>query len=467
MLAPALRKAAVLISALDRDSADALLEQMPEDQAAQVRLAIMELPEVGRDEQDKVLREFFSGRNPSTGPQSADATFPTSDDGGVELQLGASFARTDVVSQISNHNEAVSATSGIPSRATIPAKNADPDDRASDAQITGATDARASETQGDARPMFEYLQKATAETLSQLLLTEHPQVTAVVISRLAPEKAAKIIETFDPQLQVDVLHRVAAIGEADPDSMRRLDLELSAILRKLDPALQLNDSGVQAVSAILNATSQRQQILQRLHVQNSPLSPRVSGADFRPSEIGSADDLAARAIGAEPERLAATGDLPSRMPVSQNPVSLTSSAPVSSAPVSSAPVSSAPVSSAPTSLPPTSFTPTPNAPSAPLGTLDFVDVTQLPDADLAILLRSASPQVVLLSLLGAEPAFVNRLMRQLPPADARRFRERFRQTTPLSLADIDEAQRRLALLAAELIAAGRIQKTRAQFAAAA
>jgi len=457
MLAPALRKAAVLISALDRDSADALLEQMPEDQAAQVRLAIMELPEVGRDEQDKVLREFFSGRNPSTGPQSADATFPTSDDGGVELQLGASFARTDVVSQISNHNEAVSATSGIPSRATIPAKNADPDDRASDAQITGATDARASETQGDARPMFEYLQKATAETLSQLLLTEHPQVTAVVISRLAPEKAAKIIETFDPQLQVDVLHRVAAIGEADPDSMRRLDLELSAILRKLDPALQLNDSGVQAVSAILNATSQRQQILQRLHVQNSPLSPRVSGADFRPSEIGSADDLAARAIGAEPERLAATGDLPSRMPVSQNPVSLTSSAPVSSAPVSSAP----------TSLPPTSFTPTPNAPSAPLGTLDFVDVTQLPDADLAILLRSASPQVVLLSLLGAEPAFVNRLMRQLPPADARRFRERFRQTTPLSLADIDEAQRRLALLAAELIAAGRIQKTRAQFAAAA
>lgn len=431
MLAPALRKAAVLISALDRDSADALLEQMPEDHAAQVRSAIMELPEVSQEEQDQVLREFFSGNAGSPSASNSNSTFPSADEPGVELELGA--ASRMAATQPSIHTNHYGPKAGITQIHTNT-----PAVPLVESPLEETTASGGSHAQNDAAPMFEYLQKATPATLSRLLKTEHPQVTAVVISHLPAEKAAAIIETLDEQLQIDVLHRVAAIGEADPDAMRQLDSELGAILRKLDPALQLHDSGVQAVSAILKATSQRKQILQRLHTQNSPLTTRVGGKELANGEL------------AAPSRPRTTGPINPVLPLPAQDSAQDSARSTERLSTASADERTEQLKS-----------------PVPLPELSFDDVTRLPDADLAILLRTASPQVVLLSLLGAEPAFVNRLMRQLPPADARRFRERFNQTTPLSLADIDEAQRRLARLAAELIVAGRIQKTRTQFAAAA
>jgi flagellar motor switch protein FliG len=457
MLAPALRKAAVLISALDRDAADALLEQMPEDQASQVRNAVMELPDIGGEEQDQVLREFFSGQTPQQASQPAN-------DGGVELQLGQHHYDTSIAdSRQAGHADSVHT-------APLQPNNSGPNNSGrygsglpggmyQDPSLAG-TRAATMHTSGNdpTAPMFEYLKKATPDTLSRLLKTEHPQVTAVVISRLPPEKAAAIIETFDDQLQVDVLHRVAAIGEADPDAMRQLDRELSAILTKIDPALQLHDPGVQAVAAILNATSQKRQILERLQTRNSPLIPRVGGVEWTPNVN-------------EPSRNepSDTHDppQPSSDSLEQTPLPASDGS-ISSGSVSVNGVSAAETNSISTQAGGSSgVSDEMSRPTAPIRHLTFDDVTRLPDADLAILLRTASPQVVLLSLLGAEPVFVNRLMRQLPPADARRFRERFNQTTPLSLADIDEAQRRLADLAAELITAGRIQKTRTQFAAAA
>lgn len=451
MLAPALRKAAILISALDRDSADALLDQMPEAQAAQVRNAVMELPDVSREEQEAVLREFFHGNRPAhSEPHSTiPSTMPSpsggarADDPGVELQL-AQHA-------VPPHLEVNAQTGSLPSLHGASPKESTPPESPQPAgpSIAPSVEQPVAE---DAAPLFEHLEKATAETLAKLLRTEHPQVTAVVLSHLAPEKAAAIIESFEDQMQVDVLHRVAAISDADPDSIRQLDRELSASLKKLDPAMRLSDSGVQAVEAILNATQKRQDIVQRLQQHKSPLTPRVAEAAFD---------------GPNSDRLAARHPSTSSTPVRQSPALPPSISPPSTSYIDTvrrdeqdhhAEWQHTPIAPVETGLRTTQ-------PRVPEWT--FADVTQLPDADLAILLKAASPQVVLLSLLGAEARFVNRLMQQLPPADAKRFRQRIHQTAPLALADIDEAQRRLALLAAELMAQGRIQKQRTQFAAAA
>src|SRR4051794_24370365 len=78
-LSPSLRKAAVLVSALDERQAEALLLQMGEENAAKVRSALVELHDVPLEEQQRVLAEFFHAQNGS--PQS------TSDDGGVDLEL--------------------------------------------------------------------------------------------------------------------------------------------------------------------------------------------------------------------------------------------------------------------------------------------------------------------------------------------------------------------------------------------
>src|SRR5688572_21157927 len=54
-----IRKAAILVSLLEPRDADALLEPMGEELAAQVRHAVMELDDVAPEEQEQVLAEFF------------------------------------------------------------------------------------------------------------------------------------------------------------------------------------------------------------------------------------------------------------------------------------------------------------------------------------------------------------------------------------------------------------------------
>src|SRR5690348_15664253 len=77
MLSPSLRKAAVLISALDEPTADAVLQQMSPEDAAKVRRALIELDEIPAAEQQEVLAAFFQQQSPpsSTGDdQSGDVS---------------------------------------------------------------------------------------------------------------------------------------------------------------------------------------------------------------------------------------------------------------------------------------------------------------------------------------------------------------------------------------------------------
>ncbi len=54
-----IRKAAILIASLDRDAADALLNQMSDEQARRLRRALVELGDIDTDEQADVIEEFF------------------------------------------------------------------------------------------------------------------------------------------------------------------------------------------------------------------------------------------------------------------------------------------------------------------------------------------------------------------------------------------------------------------------
>src|SRR6476659_4558543 len=78
-LPPSLRKAAVLISALDEREADAILQQMSAEDAAKVRSALVELQDVPADEQQQVLADFLDTQNRSQQPKPEDV--------GVDLDL--------------------------------------------------------------------------------------------------------------------------------------------------------------------------------------------------------------------------------------------------------------------------------------------------------------------------------------------------------------------------------------------
>ena len=88
----AFRRAAILIDSLDQQAADALMDQMPPEHAAQIRQAVMELDSVNVAERDEVLECFVqkdAGSGASSGGGKGDAK-PIDD--GIELDVSDSPA---------------------------------------------------------------------------------------------------------------------------------------------------------------------------------------------------------------------------------------------------------------------------------------------------------------------------------------------------------------------------------------
>jgi flagellar motor switch protein FliG len=157
-LSPTLRKAAVLISALDDRTADALLEQMGPEQAAKVRSALVALDDVPLAEQQAVLAEFLQ--------QQGAPALTAASDGEVSLEL---------------HTEA----------AEPPAKAA-------------------------ASPLA-FLREVAPQHLTRVLKTEQPQTVAVVIANLPAEQAADVLEQLPPSVATDALSRLAWLEELTPE----------------------------------------------------------------------------------------------------------------------------------------------------------------------------------------------------------------------------------------------------------
>jgi flagellar motor switch protein FliG len=196
-----LRKAAILVAALDRQSADALLDELGPAEAARVRAAVMDLDDVSADEQQQVITEFMH-----RGPQADDAR-------SVGTELNDTLAR-----QLGN----------VPNPTPSGADSQEP-------------------------PPFRFLHEATADGLARHLRGEHPQIIAVVVAHLQPKQGADLIKRFPEALQVDVLRRVAELDTASPEVLRDLERQLEMLLSDEIRAARNRSVGLGAVTSILEA----------------------------------------------------------------------------------------------------------------------------------------------------------------------------------------------------------------------
>lgn len=198
VLHPALRKAAVLISALDAAQADALLEQMGPERAAKVRAAAMELDDIPKEESQAVIAEFVRGGGKD--PRAA------SDE--VELEL------SPVAEQF--------AAAPLPESSPVPGLDEAP---------------------------FAFLQQAPPELLAQLLSAEHPQTLAVVVAHLEPRAAAAVLELLPPALAAESLARMARIHAIGKELLADI---AQALRSRVEPHLTSHTS-LGNLSAVLDA----------------------------------------------------------------------------------------------------------------------------------------------------------------------------------------------------------------------
>ena len=135
-----LRKAAVLLTVLDIDTADMLLEQMSGEQSALIRQRLLSLGEVSAEEQDAVVAEFF--------------------------QAGGFFASDD--------SPAAELDPALARRLAAEAEDA-----------VGAPDVAPTATAPPTARPFACLAEASDDDLAAFLEAENPQTSALVVAAVS------------------------------------------------------------------------------------------------------------------------------------------------------------------------------------------------------------------------------------------------------------------------------------------
>ncbi|MFV1966404.1 MAG: FliG C-terminal domain-containing protein [Pirellulaceae bacterium] len=394
---PSLRKAAILVAALDRQCADALLEEMGPEDAARVRAAVMDLDDVSEEDQQQVMADFIR-----CGPQT---TFV--DSSGIELDdsLAKPLANDPIVP------ETAAAESGTPEP-----------------------------------PPFRFLHEATTDGLAKHLQREHPQVIAVVVAHLKPKQGADLIKRFPEALQVDVLRRVAELDTTSPEVLRDLENQLEVLLSDEIRVARNRSAGVSAVASILEAAG----------ADRADLLDVVSRNDAQLMSLIAQND--AEQHSASPRRGAHSSPRQTEQParnrepgVADQRRSLESSTGQRRHPpqVMPGPSRAARHASHPRSKSIPRRASVTREPDAREG-IEFEDLVRLDDRELATLFQAADPQMVVLALTGAEEDLVRRILRQFPSEQSKKLQRQMKNLGPIQLADVERAQRIIARLASQL-----------------
>ena len=277
------------------------------------------------------------------------------------------------------------------------------DDSAVELDLSAEADSAASITSQSTESLqpFHFLRDASPGLLAEFLRQEHPQTAAVILANLDPDQAARVLERLPAELSTESLARMARLHQISPEVLADLEYEIRAQLLPQIEA-ERKPQGLAGASAVLSAL-------------NDPLRKRMLG------QLAHRDQALVRQLG----YLDAGSDRPMNAP-RLHPVSQTQAAKLS-----------------PTPAPQINSTKKPPA-------IRFAQFLELQDATLKRIFAEADPQVLLLALTGAEEKLVQRILKQLPAADAAAVRQRLNHPGPLRLRDVDAAQQQLAQLAVEL-----------------
>lgn len=337
-MSQALRKAAILVSCLDVPTADALLEQMDERQAQRVRQAVMSLGPVDTQEEDAVIASFLRIELP-------DEDTPTTQ---AERRAASAYQP--------------------PRRAPAPTSR------------------------------FEFLRETPDEKLASLLVGEHPQTIALVISHLPSQRSAAVLATLSGAEQAEVLRRLVELEAADPHALAEVESSLQARYSQQLPRERQRAAGLMAVEGIVRSADPQVQrdLLANLARYDRQLAERLTSAPPEPAP-------------AVPAKLDAGVQVDS---------TLTQAAQLVPAPIA---------------------------------------LEQLDSRSLRQTAEMIDREVLILALAGMSPRLADRVLEQLSAADRQQLRRAVESLGPTRLTDLEEARHRMELLAGQLAAANRYE----------
>ncbi len=150
---------------------------------------------------------------------------------------------------------------------------------------------------------FKTLRKVDPESLANLLRSEHPQTVGLVLAHLEPGLVAEILMRLEPILGADVMVRKAQMGKVLPDVLEVVERFLGgeASLSLSTPLAQAG--GPAAVADVLNmaAPSVEKELLEEMANRDPALADKIKDLMFVFEDINRLDDKSTQRLVTEVE----------------------------------------------------------------------------------------------------------------------------------------------------------------------
>jgi flagellar motor switch protein FliG len=100
---------------------------------------------------------------------------------------------------------------------------------------------------------FDYINRADPVLLLSFIQNEHPQVIALVLAHLEPDKASVILQKLPDEIQGEVTKRIACMDCVSPEIVREIERVLEKKLLTLSSESCPAVGGVESAAKILNS----------------------------------------------------------------------------------------------------------------------------------------------------------------------------------------------------------------------
>ena len=243
------RKAAILLLALDQDSAAAMLKTLPGRSVEEITRELASLENVPQKLRDAVLQEFY------------------------DLAVAQAWARDG----------------GLDYARALLTKSLDPKE----------ADRILSQIRTQVRKTpFSFLQKAESQNLLTFIQDEHPQTIALIVSHLPHHKASEILAGLPAPKQIEVVKRVANMEQTNPEVISEVEKGLEARLANMLTQNFEKIGGIDTVAEMLNLVDRttEKSIMEGLEAEDPDLVEEIRRLMFVFEDILLVNDKGIQAV---------------------------------------------------------------------------------------------------------------------------------------------------------------------------
>jgi flagellar motor switch protein FliM len=129
---------------------------------------------------------------------------------------------------------------------------------------------------------FSLIRRAEAAHIAGFIHQEHPQLIALVLSYLEPQKASIVLGSLSAEAQPDVARRIACMGRTSPEVLREVERALEKKLSTLSSEDYTAAGGLESVVEILTIAerSTERRVIDALEEKNPELAKEIKRKMF-------------------------------------------------------------------------------------------------------------------------------------------------------------------------------------------